>query len=478
MKKLDQYILKQFIGPFLATFFVVVFLLDMLSLFTYIKDFAGKGLDSLSMLELLGYVSLSMVPMATPLAILLSAIMAFGNLGEKYELTALKASGISLIRVFRSLIAIVSLLSLGMHLYMENAYPKINFHLLNMKANMVRKNAAVQFRPGVFDNSIPGYYIRVAKKSGPDNNILHDVFIQRTGGFQEDQETIVAKRGKILGSPSPDYLIMELTDGELYRDEIQGKTMAERERQPMSATSFHKLTQYIDISSITRVDLDKTISSSHHKMLNSENLRTFSDSLSTLKSNRVARYAKNTLRHAVPVKNPSQIDSPTRDSPQPAHSFSSLLTNNPTADQGLIAQAITDVQGDLKTQKQQREWLEWRTKEIGRLNIELQQKWSFSCACFILFFVGAPLGSIIRKGGFGLPFLSAVIIFVTYYILYLTGENMTTRGRWNAFWGAWLNSVVLFPLGVFLTYKAVIDSSLFDLDAYRFVKRKKRKRST
>lgn len=159
LKKLDQYILKRFSGPFLITFFVVLFILDMQLLFRYIKDFAGKGLDTASMLEFLGYASLSLIPMAMPLAILLSAIMTFGNLGERYELAALKASGISLPWVFRSLSALVLLISIGMHFYMENALPKINFHLLNMEANMVRKNAAVQLRPGIFDNAIPGYYI-------------------------------------------------------------------------------------------------------------------------------------------------------------------------------------------------------------------------------------------------------------------------------------------------------------------------------
>ncbi|MEH0008424.1 MAG: LptF/LptG family permease [Flavobacteriales bacterium] len=482
MKKLDRYILKQFLGPFLITFFVVIFLLDMLSLFAYIKDFAGKGLDMLSMLELLGYVSLSMVPMAMPLAILLSCITTFGNLGEKYELAALKASGISLACVFRSLIVVVVLLSLGMHFYMENAYPKINFHLLNMKANMVRKNAAVQFRPGVFDNSIPGYYIRVTRKSGPENNILHDVFIQKPGSFYENQETIIAKGGKILNSPSPDYLIMELVDGKLYRDEIEGKAAVESAKQPMSVTAFHKLIQYIDISSITQVDLNKTISSEHHKMLNSRKLRAFSDSFSTLKSSKIAAYTKSALRHAIPVKNPVQIDSLVRENRKPTKSFSGVWVDDPTIGQRLITQAITDAQRDLKTQKQQYKWLKWRTKEISRFDIELQQKWSFSCACLILFFIGAPLGSIIRKGGFGMPFLAATIIFVTYYILYLTGENMATRGRWSAFWGAWLSSIVLFPLGVYLTYKATVDSSLFDIDSYlnpikrlatRFTKHKK-----
>lgn len=456
----------------MITFFVIVFLLDMQLLFRYVKDFAGKGLDMLTMLEFLGYASLSLVPLAMPISILLSSIMAFGNLGEQYELAALKASGISLLWVLRPLSIVVLVISFGMHFYMEDALPTINFHLLNMQANMVRKNAAVQLRPGIFDSAIPGYYIRVGNKSGPQKNILHDIFIKKEGTFYSNQETITAKNGKILNSPSPNYLIMALEDGTIYRDEIQGKSDAERARQPMNSVHFHKLIQYIDISFITQIDLNKTISATDRKMLNSEKLRKFSDSFFIIKSKEVATYTKNALQSAIPSRARSQIDSVIQLAPPSLKSLSGVLTGRADTDQRIASEALDRAQKKLNARIQQQNWMDWRTKQIGQFNIELQRKWSFSIACLLLFFIGAPLGSIIRKGGFGVPFLAAVIVFVLYYVLYIIGENMTTRGRWNPLLGGWFNAMVLLPLGVYLTYRATVDATLFS-PAYPFKAMKK-----
>ena len=480
MKKLDQYVLKQFLLPFLATFFVVLFLLVMQFFWRYVKEIAGKGLDVFTIIELLFYASMSLVPFGVPLAVLLSSIMSFGNFGEKYELAAIKASGIPVSRVFRPLIVFMIFLSIGMYFFSEYVLPHANYKMLNLQSNMIRKQATIQLRPGVFDTAIPGYYMRIKEKvKKGDIEILYDVFIQNSSNFNKDQQTLVAEQGKLLPSSNPNFLILELENGVSYKDDIENKSAMDLQRQPMNFTKFSKMTHYIDISSITNFKKDSVLSSDHYLMLNSSQLVQNIDSLKDLKKKNLESQTKRNYSMINPAREKELLDS--------------LLVNKNTeimsVFQGvkkheleILKTAIAQSKYNYEQLVNQNKLFNWREKQIGKHRITLYKKLSTAIACLVLFFIGAPLGSIVRKGGLGLPFVIAIIIFVIYYVLGITGESLTTRGRLNAFTGTWLSSIVLLPFGIYLTYKATMDSPLFDANSYlesiRAVFRKKNKLET
>ena len=466
MKKLDQYILKQFLLPFSATFFVVLFLLVMQFLWASVKEIAGKGLDIFIIIELLFYVAITLVTLAVPLAVLLSSIMSFGNFGEKYELAAIKASGIPISRVFRPLIILMIFLSIGMYFFSEYIFPYANYKRLNLQSNMIRKHASLKLRPGVFDTSIPGYYMRIKNKvKKGDIEILHDVFIQNYSDFNEDQQTLIAKQGKLLPSANPNFLILELEDGVSYKDEIKGKGNSALEKQPTNFTEFSKMVRYIDISSMVSFNKDSVLRDDHYLMLNSRQLYRNIDSLKALKEKELDNQSKTNYSKINSAENKEIIDSLLVNK---EIKITSLFQGIEKSKIDILNSAIGRSKNNYQQFIGQDKRINYREKLIGKHQITLYKKLSTAIACLVLFFIGAPLGSIVRKGGLGLPFVIAVVIFVIYHIIGITGENLVTRGRLDAFIGTWLSSIILLPFGIYLTYKATMDSPLFDLNLYLY----------
>ena len=443
----------------------------------YVKDIAGKGLDVFTIIELLFYASMTLIPFGVPLAVLLSSIMSFGDFGEKYELAAIKASGIPISRAFRPLIVFMIFLSIGMYFFSEYILPHANYKMLNLQSNMIRKHATLQLRPGVFDTAIPGYYMRIKNKDKKgDIEILHDVFIQNSSDFNKDQQTLVAKQGKLLPSPNPNFLILELEHGVSYKDDIENKSRMELERQPMNSMKFSKMTQYIDISYIANFKKDSVLSSDHYLMLNSGQLSRNIDSLKTLKKKNLDSQTKNNYSRINPAEKKELLDSLLVNKKS---EITSLFQGMEKYKIEILNAAVAQSQSDYDQLVHQNKLINWREKQIGKHQITLHKKLSAAIACLVLFFIGAPLGSIVRKGGLGLPFVIAILIFVIYYVLGITGESMVTRGRLDPFTGTWLSSIILLPFGIYLTYKATMDSPLFDanryLDGVRSIFRKKSK---
>jgi lipopolysaccharide export system permease protein len=467
MKKLDRFILSSYLGPLVMTFFIALFILLMQFLWKYIDDLVGKGLEWYIILKLLFYASSTFVPMALPLAILLSSLMMFGNLGENYELVTMKAAGISLSRIMRSLI-IVSIAISGLAFYFANVVlPVANLKFLSLLYDVREKKLAFNLREGVFYNGIEGFVIRVGKKD-PDGNTIRDVMvydhIKRMGNIS----LTTAEWGKMELSPDKRFLVFHLYNGTNYEERIdlRGNEIT----RPFQRTQFKEQKQMFDLSAFQLTRTDENLFKKNYEMQNISQLQFSIDSItSQLAQDRISfdqSYMTNlqfysaldTLENAVP------------DSVTPFQA--QVIDNFVKSDRYTILQTAKNVAGAAKQQLQSTgENLQMKQRLIRKHEIVFHKKFTFSIACFLLFFIGAPLGAIIRKGGLGMPAVISTLFFILYWVISFASEKYAAAGEIPAWQGMWISSVVLLPIGIFLTIKATNDASLFDIESWqRFFK--------
>jgi lipopolysaccharide export system permease protein len=469
MKKLDLFILKTYLGPLVMTFFIALFILLMQFLWKYIDDLVGKGLDTFVIFKLLFYASSTFVPLALPLSILLSSLMTFGNMGENYELVAMKSAGISLNRIMRSLI-IVSILISGLAFYFSNVVlPTANLKFLSLLYDIRSKKLAFNIKEGVFYNGIEGFVIRVAHKD-PDGNTIHKVMIYDHSKRQGNTSLTVAESGKMELTPDKRYLIFHLTDGTNYEERTDLRNY--NRSHPWQRTKFGEQYQMFDLSTFQLTRTDEKLFKSNYEMLNIRQLRRSIDSLdrqlifdniytrrnfmngyvnfSALNKPGILRLSTKALAKDTLKKYPADI----------------LANFRPSEVRGLLEaakNAAVSTKDNINNDKQN---IYTRSKLVHKYQIVLHKKFTFSIACLLLFFIGAPLGAIIRKGGLGLPAVISTIFFILFWILSFTGEKYTLEGVLPASEGMWIAPVVLLPIGIFLTYKATVDASLLDIDSW------------
>ncbi|MFC5282988.1 LptF/LptG family permease [Pedobacter alpinus] len=464
MKKVHLLVLKAFIRPFIVTFFIVMFLLLMLFLFKYIDDLIGKGFEWYVILKLLMYAAATNVAMALPLAILLSSIMTFGNLGENYELVAIKSAGISLQKAMAPLFILVTFLGIGAFLFSDYMLPIANLKMGALLYDVREQKAAFLIEEGVFNNSIPGYSIRVEKKEN-DGQILKDIVIYDQTKGQGNTNILMAKEGEMYKTDDGNFLILRLKDGVRY-EENTGKT-GYNPRQELTRLRFKETEQKFDLSSFQFKREDENLFKGNYQMLNIKQLLVYKDSVTHL-SDSISKnvfksiapyhkifYATQNYRIAKTIKNITfkkdgvlaGIDSIKRESV-----FSGAKDNIRTIKES-INEAIIQ-KGE-------------KTDVIRRYRIEYNRKFTLAVSCLVLFFIGAPLGAIIRKGGLGLPVVVSVLFFLIYHIISTVGEKSVKVGNMDPVWGMWMAIFVLTPIGLFLTYKATVDSALFDVDFYK-----------
>ncbi len=467
MKKVHLLVLKAFIRPFIVTFFIVMFILLMLFLFKYIDDLIGKGFEWYVILQLLMYASATNVAMALPLAILLSSIMTFGSLGENYELVAIKSAGISLQKAMMPLIIAVGLLSVGAFLFSDYMLPKANLKMGSLLYDVRNQKAAFLIKEGIFNNSIPGYGIRVKKKD-PDQT-LHDVMIWDRNSTNGNLNSLLAKEGHMYMTDDNQMLVLKLKDGHRY-EETPGTSGTYNPRQRFMRTEFKETEQKFDLSSFQLKRTDEELFKSNYQMMSLKQLKMYRDSfevkgdsniLSTYKDLTVlARtYRTDSLSPKVPVKLIGK--------------YKDVLQLVPK-DKRLPA--VTGAKDQIRTVRDLLGRKELFTADnkvrIRGFLIELNRKFTLAVSCMVLFFIGAPLGAIIRKGGLGLPVVMSVLFFLLYHIISTIGEKYAKDGSLSPAVGMWIAIFVLAPLGAFLTYKATVDSVLFDADFYkRWVKK-------
>ncbi len=464
IKKLDKLILKSFIGPFIITFFIAFFVLMMQGLWKYLDDLVGKGLDFITIGKFLWYVSASMLTLAMPIAILISSIMTFGNLGESFELVAIKSSGISLLRFMRPLIWVAVLFCGITFMFANYVIPYANLKFVALYNDIYYKKPAFDLREGVFFTHIPNYAIKAGKKD-PDGKTIHNVLIyDQTNSLQNN--TIIAETGVMTISKDKKFLEFNLSNGFRYQENGNiGDSSTEFIR--LGFKSFKKL---FDVSSLQIQNTNDSVYRNNFKMLSAGQINNSLDSLYRMNDS-LSKRLNRTFDIYLPYT--SAQDSNKKTIPvvsSPKNAFDSII---PDSARFIVYNTAIGIANNLKnTLESSGNEMENRKAEIKFHKIEWHRKFSLSMACFVLFFIGAPLGSIIRKGGLGMPLVVAIIFFLQFHLLNMFGEKFVKQDTLSPFTGMWLAVLVLAPVGIFLTYKAMHDSQLFNKEYYYRVAKK------
>ena len=463
LKKLDGYVIKTFFGPFLFIFSVLFFIFVVNIIWIRLAQFTGKGLSYWEILRLLSYLSAIVVQFVLPLTILLSSIMTFGDFGERYELAAMKAAGISLTRVMTPLFIVTVGFSILLFFFSNNVIPDFQRKAKNMLYNIAATKPALNFTPGQFIQQIPGYTVKFDKITGENGENLEGVFIHRMANSFEDQQSIVAQKGKFVPAANPNYLKLVLFNGHIFEDQLSSMDYPQRLKQPDQQIKFDTLVSHFNISEIINkaieqekitddysfqnfLELNKTIATT--KKDNERIFTNINDELIT-QTNSYVTYIDKTKPKAAPVP----------------------LPKTDTVKVQKKHEMLFSAYNKIETLKQGNNFKQEQIKDLhayfSRVVLYQQRIFAYSVTCLIFFLIGSSLGSIIRKGGIGLPVVIAIVIFIIFYVLNLSVENLAWAGKMDPYLAAWLPNLVLFPFGVWLTYKALTDSQVFDIEKYK-----------
>lgn len=463
IKKLDKLIIKAFLGPFLATFFIALFILLMQTVWKYIDDLVGKGLDFWTIGKFVWYMSATLLTLAMPIAILLSSIMTFGNLGESFELVAIKSSGISLLRFMRPLLFIAILLCGITYVFANYLIPVAFLKSTALYNDIVYKKPAFDLKEGVFYTSIPTYAIKVGKKDA-DGKTIHNVLIyDQTNSLQDN--CIVAESGVMQISADKKFLEFNLQNGYRYQ-ERGNSTDTATEYVRLGFKTFKKL---FDLSSLQMGSTDESQYKNNYKMKSIRLLNHALDSI-ILRKDSVNKKMLTEFNSYIHYGNVN--DSFWKKAPAVKGRADSLNKLLPDSARTVVYEAAQNALSYMRNSLQNnRAEQDKNTADIKFHKLEWHRKFSLSMACLVLFFIGAPLGSIIRKGGLGMPLMVAIVFFLLFHLLNMFGEKFVKEEIMSPFMGMWLAVIVLIPVGIFLTYKAMHDSQLFNKEFYyRFFK--------
>lgn len=473
IKRLYRFILKSFLPLFLMTFFICLFIVLMQFLWRYVDEMVGKGLEMSVLAELFFYAAVTMVPMALPLAILLASLMTFGNLGERLELLAIKAAGISLLQIMRPLVIFLIFVAIGAFFFQNNVLPKSQVKMWTLLYSMRQKSPELDIPEGVFYDQISGYNLYVKKKDHK-TGMLYDVMIYDMSSGFDNAMIILADSGKLKMTDDKEHLFLTLYSGESFenlRDQrtstgnnipYRRETFSLKEIMIAFDANFNRMddgimqNQYIgkdlaalqsSIDSMTqRVD---SIGDNYARSLRSSGYFSLYDRSGMRMTEADSVREQKALAEAKTVDLDSLFDGGSLQRKQLYLDRAVARAERYKADYEFRSYTLTD-----------------ENKVIRRHQIEMYKKFTLSFACIIFFFIGAPLGAIIRKGGLGMPVVVSVFMFIFYYIIDNSGYKLARDGRWEVWEGMWLSSAVLLPLGIFLTYKAVKDSAVFNPDVY------------
>lgn len=461
VKKLDKYILKSFLIPFLATFFIILFVLVMQALWLAFDDLAGKGISIGIIFKFLWYTTLIVAPQALPIGVLLSSIMTLGSLSENYEFAAAKSAGVSLQRMVRPLVFFAILMSGLNFVFLNYVYPYAILKQINLKINIRKKQPALALVPGSFNSDIPNYQIKFDEKYGKEDNLLKNVLIYDLSAKKGNNKIISAKDGELISEEGSRYMTLKLNNGHFYEHHVDTKTSyKDRFRMKASYADFDEYILNIDISSFSDDDLDQI---KHTKNFNMLSLKQLKDTLPDLKvgyDDYVVSRAKSLFRNSQ-AEDLYQLP----DSLVNKELSSSILENFEIEKQrDIINSAISKVDRTINNFTANKNSFKYRRKVLNLYDIEFYNRVAFSLSCLILFFIGAPLGSIIRKGGMGLPMILAIAIYVLYFFTNTFGRNMAEESTLSAVAGSWLAVSIMLPLAIILTVRATQDKGLFDIN--------------
>lgn len=462
MKKIYALVLKTYSGPLLVTFFIALFILLMQFMWMYIDDLVGKGLEWYIIGELLFYASFTFVPLALPLAILLSSLMTFGNLGEHYELVAMKSAGISLRSIMKPLVILSLCISAFAFYFSNNVLPVANLKFKSLLYDIRKKKLAVNIREGIFYNDLDDYVIRVGRK-GKDGNTIYKVMIYNHTEGRGNIDVTIADSGLMESTPDGRYLIFTLYDGYNYKDIVDQKDS--KRLNPFQRTSFKVEQRKFDLSEFELNRTNEELFKNNYQMLNIAQLDYFIDSISSANVEMRQNLARNFPKNYQVYLN---IDTGYQAGQDTSLVIPADLLSAFTADDKIriVAGALTSARNIKKTMEYQADRFRVGKETLVKHKIVWHRKFTLSFACLVMFFIGAPLGAIIRKGGLGLPTVISILFFILYYIISMIGEKSALKGAMAVNHGMWLSSVILLPLGFFLTLKATTDSPLMDMDVW------------
>ncbi|MEA2107291.1 MAG: LptF/LptG family permease, partial [Bacteroidota bacterium] len=496
MKRLHTFILKSYIGPLVLTFFISLFILLMQFLWKYIDDLAGKGLEWTVILELIVYASARLVPMALPLAILLSSIMTFGNFGENFELTAVKSAGISLQRFMSPLIYLIIIISIGAFFYSNHIIPYTNLKTVALIYDVKNQKPELQLKAGMFYNGIDGYSIKIGQKNHK-TNLLEEIMIYDHTNNKENIQVTVADSGYMRMTADERNLILTLYNGYSYEEVEENKRRKKERTYPHQRHKFEKQTVIIDLSGLNFERSDEDLWRNNFQMLSLDQLEFAEDSLSKQFNEQIINF-KNKLTRSNYFKNQHLLEKDIKrirssekkikdDYTKRERVISKKIKGNkgiaqvhirkdtlgvnkikPTEEKDstakevltfipdsiyktlpieqkreVIANSLTyarSTQNQINNSKKQ---FDYKGELIRRHQIEWHRKFTLSFACLVFFFIGAPFGAIIRKGGFGTPVVASILLFILYYMLSISGEKFVRQGVMPAYVGMWISSFVL-----------------------------------
>lgn len=475
MKILDKYLLKTYVITFTTVFVILFFIFILQTVWLFIAELAGKDLNFALIVKFLMFSMPRFIPLVLPLSVLLSSIMTFGNLAENYEFAAMKSSGVSLQRSMVSLTIFTIILSGAAFLFANNVIPYAEYKFINFRRDIAQKEPAMAISAGQF-SAIGIYNIKVDKKLGKDGNQLEGVTIHKKAVDGTGTSTVIkAKQGELISNEDSNILQLVLTDGNYYED-LLPKTYEERQKQPFAKSSFEKYIVNLDLSKLTTIKADESEITNSNTMLNINELRYTMDSLNTAFDKDMVSFADNIYQRTGIVDNNRLIrpkavksqDTITRVAiPKKVQNTDNLLELFNLAQQAAILQIASSNTESVNfsidgSQLEMREKL----KNINNHWLALYDKFVIAYACLMMFFIGAPLGAIIRKGGLGLPIIFSILIFISYHFINTFGKRMAQQDSLTPFLGAWMSSLILTPLALLLTYRATNDIGLFSLENF------------
>ena len=449
--------------PFLATFLIILFVLVMQALWLTFENLAGKGISIGIILKFLWHTTLLMTPQALPIAVLLSSIMTLGSLSENYEFAAVKSAGVSLQRMVRPIVFLTIFLSGVNFLFLNYVYPYAVLKQLNMKLNIKKKQPAIAFVAGSFNTEIPKYQIKFKEKYGENDNLLKDVIIYDLSSKRGNNKIITAKDGEILSEEGSRYMTLVLKNGYYFEHHIKtGESIKERQKMPASYVDFDEYIINIDISTFSDDGLETERYKTQYNMLSLAQLK---DTLPTMKKtydDYIVSRAKNLFLNIYIDKLYKYPDSLIN-----KKLSTNILDNFKLREKiNILSVASSKLTRTINNQKSNKNQLKTKRKSLNLYDIEFYNRVAFSLSCLILFFIGAPLGSIIRKGGMGLPMVLAIAIYVLYFFSNTFGRNLAEESSLTAIIGSWLSVFLMLPLAITLTIRASKDKGLFDFKTF------------
>ena len=475
MKILDRYIIKSFLVPFFATFLIILFVLVMQALWMAFESIAGKGIGLFFIFKFLYYTALVVSSQALPIAVLLSSIMAMGNLSENYEFAAVKSASISLMRLIRPLILLTFFISVLNFLSLNYVFPYATLKQKNLTNNIKKKTPALALVPGSFNTEIPNYQIKFDEKYGDEQNLLKKVLIYDLSSNKGNKKIITAETGKIISEEGSKYMTLVLYNGYYHEEFIpKRRSINNMSKMPASNANFKEYAFNIDISKFTDDDLEEEKYTKSYNMLSLGQLK---DTIPTMKiSYDEYLTSKSNSIYVKVYANELYQQNDSVDTKQ----FTPIILDNYDlrGKIDVLNAAINNVKTTAKNIKTDTKNIQWKRKKLNLYDIEFHNRIAFSLSCLILFFIGAPLGSIIRKGGFGLPMILAISIYVIYFFANTFGRNLAEESSLSAIVGSWVSTIVMVPFAFFLTRRASKGMGLFNIDVFlqpltRLVKKSK-----